>query len=851
MPITLRLALRNLARHPWRTLATVLGVATGIAAVLATLSLGDSVRANLSQMLQAASGKAGLIVSPGVDGRAVFEYADVLPAVLDDPGVSGAYPVLRHRTEPLRDEEVDSGGLVQVVDSGFQLSGFPMDQADDLPLVLADGVLPEAGSHGIVLAEGFARQRGLVTGSTVTFASQFGPADFTVSGLLSDSEGYGSSNFGRVGAVDISDLQEMLRLSGRASVLELVLSEGHTASVTQERLQAELGESFAVVPPQVAGEVATGLVDALASGLSILAFTLLGLAGFLAFNTFDAGVMERTREYALLRTICMTRGQVGRLALLEALLISISGVLLGLLLGLLLSWLLAGFNAALLNIELRTISVPAGNVALAAVIGIGVSLLAGWLPAREASRTPALTALRRSDQPVRPALVTLGWLLIAAAAVTGAWPWQGQQAIVMAAVTMLLLFVGLTLAARSVLQPVTRTLRPLLRSLFGIAGRLGGDLAVRNSSRNGVAVGMVVVGIALTIGVGAMVAGVNRTVADWVETTVLGDLFVTSPVSFPDDFEERALEAAPGLEVVSGVAFNAIRFEPPAGRARTVALVMVEAERFDPQSGFGSFQFYRSQGDLASAHAALTRGEVLIASSIHERFGIGVGDTVSLRTSAGFRDFRVGGVIVDFTSGGEAVVASISLMPDFGGGNPDLFVMTLDEQAGPADVRDSLLSAFPDLHLDVTLNREYREFILAQASQVFATTNLLLVLAVFIAALGVANTLGLNLAGRQHELAVLRTLGLPRSGVARMVTAEGLVITLTGTVAGVAAGLLLSGVVTSGASSLSGFDLKPVYPWWLIVGGMLASPLVALTASYFPARRAARLAPVRALSPQE
>ncbi len=843
--------MRNLARHPWRSIVTILGVATGIAAVLATLSLGDNVRANLTAMLQAASGKAGLIVSTGVDGRAVFEYADILSEVLQDDGVAAAYPVLRHRAEPMRGEQVDSGGLVQVVDSGFQLSGYPMEQAADLPLVLLAGALPEAGSMGIALTAEFASQRDLGLGDPVVFPSQFGDTEFNVTGLLDDSEGYASTNFGRVGAVDIRDLQAMLRLERRASVLELILADGHVATGTQERLQQQLGEALAVMPPQGVGNVATGLMDALAAGLRILAFTLLALAGFLAFNTFDASVLERSREYALLRTIAMTRRQVRTLALLEALIVSLLGVVTGILLGLGLSFLLTRFNAATLDIEVRTLVLPVANVAMASLIGVTVSLLAGWLPAREASRTPALTALRKTEAVTNPILVRLGWLLILAAVIVALWPWQGQLALLMSAVVMGLLFLGLTLSARSVLQPAVRVLAPTLRRLFGVAGRLGSDMAARNSGRNGVAMGMVVVGMALTIGVGSMVAGVNDTVQDWIDTTVLGDLFATSPVSFPDSFEADAREAVAGLDVVSGVALNAVRFEPPAGRARTVALVMVDPERFEPETGFGSFQFYRSQGTIRTAHQALVEGKVLIASSIQERFGLGVGDSISLRTSSGFRDFEIGAVIVDFTSGGEAVVVNIELLPDFGGGSPDLFVMTVDPGADSGIVREQLLAAFPGLHLDVTLNRDYREFITGQSRQVFATTNLLLALAIFIAALGVANTLGMNLASRQHELAVLRTLGLPRSGVARLVTAEGLVITLAGTLAGILAGFLLSGVVTAGASALSGFDLRPSYPWWLLVSGLLASPVVALVASYFPARRAARLAPVRALVPEE
>ena len=72
MPVLLRLARRNLFRYKSRTFATVLGVALGIAAVLATLSIGDNVEANVKSALEAAAGKADLLVTPGAEGRSVF-----------------------------------------------------------------------------------------------------------------------------------------------------------------------------------------------------------------------------------------------------------------------------------------------------------------------------------------------------------------------------------------------------------------------------------------------------------------------------------------------------------------------------------------------------------------------------------------------------------------------------------------------------------------------------------------------------------------------------------------------------------------------------------------------------------
>ena len=78
MWILTRLAFRNLIRHSWRSGATILGVSLGIAAVFATLSIGDNVEANVRRSLEAAAGKAALLITPGTQGRAVLEIQDVL-----------------------------------------------------------------------------------------------------------------------------------------------------------------------------------------------------------------------------------------------------------------------------------------------------------------------------------------------------------------------------------------------------------------------------------------------------------------------------------------------------------------------------------------------------------------------------------------------------------------------------------------------------------------------------------------------------------------------------------------------------------------------------------------------------
>ena len=852
MPILVRLALRNLFRHAWRTAATVLGVALGIAAVLATLSVGANVRANLQADLEAAAGQAALLVTPGATGRAVMEADPLLERLEGTPGVAAFSRVLSERLEPLREIEAFERSVVPGVDSGFQVSGREMDRPDLLPAELSDGRWPAPGEQAVALSDAFAELRDIALGDTLVFTTRFGEWPVEVVGLLDAALGFASTNGTRVAIVPIEALQERVRLEGRISHVEVLLEDGALTADVEAALEARIDERYAVAYPAGSGEVAGGIVQTLQSGLLVLAVTLLALGGFMAYNTFMAGVVERTREYALLRTVALRRRDVRRLALTEAAWVAAAGAVAGVLLGIFLAWFITRINAWGLGFEVRTLVIPAWAVVASTVTGAIVALVAGALPAWTASQASPLAARRRADEVGAPTQAIAGWLLVALAVVFTRVPWPDLWALLGAGLAMASFSIGTALAARSLLRPTLRLVEPLLRRTLGVAGRLGASFADHSASRNGVAIGTVVVGTGLVIGVGSMVSGINSIVADWVDTTIVGDLFVTSPVSFPDDFESRAA-TIDGVDQVSGVGIRVVRFLPEdQPRGRSVALILVDPARFEPGEGFGAFQYVQGQGDDQAGYAALTDPDgVLIASTLQERFDLAQGDTIELRTADGFATFDVGGVVVDFTGGGETVVASIEQVERFGGGTPDLFVMTVDPDADVRAVRERLLNAFPDLYLDATPNDEYRAEIVALSQRTFVTTNTLLMLAVAIAALGVANTLGMNLSSRMREMATLRTLGLTRRDLRRVILAEGLVVVSLGSLLGVAFGLLLARVVTDGAAALTGYVIQPVLPWSLVGIALLAAPLVGLIASLLPARRAARLPPVVALRGSE
>jgi ABC-type antimicrobial peptide transport system permease subunit len=119
--------------------------------------------------------------------------------------------------------------------------------------------------------------------------------------------------------------------------------------------------------------------------------------------------------------------------------------------------------------------------------------------------------------------------------------------------------------------------------------------------------------------------------------------------------------------------------------------------------------------------------------------------------------------------------------------------------------------------------------------------GLLASVALFLAAIGVHGVLSYNVTARTREIGIRMALGAQASGVRRLVVAEGMTLALTGTALGVAAAFLL----TRSMGTLL-FGVTPTDPV-TFVGVPLGLTLVALVASYLPARRATRVDPVAAL----
>ncbi|MGH3361676.1 MAG: ABC transporter permease, partial [Nocardioides sp.] len=561
---------------------------------------------------------------------------------------------------------------------------------------------------------------------------------------------------------------------------------------------------------------------------------------FLIINTFSILLAQRSRELALLRTLGASRRQLTASVILEAVVVGVLGSALGLGVGYLLARGLAAIFGLLgLDLSRASFVVEAPTVLWSFVVGVVVTVVAAYLPARRASRIPPIQALR--DDVALPeaalrrrVLVGTGLVVLGVGGVVAGFagddvtlPWIGLG--------MLLVLLGAALLSPIAARPVISLFGPPYRRVFGTVGRLATQNSLRNPRRTAATASALMVGLALV----AMMSVLGRSAADSVDAAVDADItsqFIVSNVvgqPFSTDVADQIRE----LDGVRAVA--SIRSGPAELEGSFAFPAAVDPEDFSEAVNLPFLT-----GDLA----ALEPGTVLLDRSVAADHGVVVGDQVDLKMQGGTEELTVAGVFAVTGALPADVLVTFDTFRKGGIAPLDSMVFVAQD---PGTDPDAVRAALEDVTADlptVTV-KDPAGFAAEQREQIDIFLNLiygLLGLSVVIAILGIVNTFGLSVIERTREIGLLRAIGTSRRQLRTMIRLESVVVSVFGALLGVGLGLAFgAGLVVAlrdeGLTELS-------IPWVRTLLFVLAAGLVGVLAGAMPARRAARLDVLRAIT---
>ncbi|MFE3167693.1 ABC transporter permease [Streptomyces sp. NPDC059224] len=845
----LKATLRSFLAHKGRLLLSALAIVLSVAFVAGSLIFSDTVTRTFDRLF--ASTSADVTVEPREDLRSSVPTGAVqtVPAALRErvaevDGVADSHADVSVQNVVVVDSHNESVGPT---------TGAPTIATDwylthRSPVKLTSGHAPRGAGQALLDAD-TADKKHVRIGDTLTVQAQPGTFEVEIVGIAT----FTTTNPGA--ALVFLDpsvaAKELLGTADRATSISVDAAPGVTDAVLKHRIGEAIGTG--TYDLKTADEQAKSSAADLGGFLDVIKYVMLGFAGiatlvgvFLIVNTFSMLIAQRTRELGLLRALGADRRQVRRSVLTEAVLLGLVGSTLGLAAGIGLALGLIKLMGAFgMNLRTTEMVIGWGTPVAAYLVGVGVTFVAAYLPARRAATVSPMAALADAEiagvgKPLRTrAIVGAAVGALGAAALVGcATATKTAPAASLLGLGVVLTLLATVVSGPLLVRPVIRVLGAAFPALFGSVGRMSQRNALRNPRRTGATAAALMVGLALVGGMSVASASMSKSFDQQIDRTLGADFIVQNGNFLP--FTEEVTDKVRGTEGVGLVVRQ--RFAPVAVRLPDGKRVTTTAAGYDPRVDEVAHVAYKG-GDTA---AALADGSIGMDAAFAADHKVRLGSVLPVEFQGGKRAEMTVGALTDQDSGSAfgtqgGLFFGIATVEKYvpGGQDSSLYV---NHASGTSVDRlranlEKTLAPFPQVQ--VRDQADYKKLVHDQISVLLYLVYALLGLAIVIAVLGVVNTLALSVVERTREIGLLRAIGLGRRQLRRMIRLESVVIAVFGAVLGLALGLVW-GVCTQQVLALQGMKALAL-PWGTIVAVVVGSAVVGIVAALLPALRASRM----------
>jgi putative ABC transport system permease protein len=844
-----KVALRGLFARKLRLILTALAVALGVTLIAGTYVFTDTINRSFDRIFTQSAKGTDASITP----RTTIDTSNnggtqptVAPAILAQvrrqPGVQSADgSVFDAGTILGKDgKRIGKGGAPNFIAS---IADEPRFDA----FTIKEGRKPRTADE-VAMDASTVKKEGWKLGDKIAIVATAPRKNYTLVGVTQIA---GVDSFGGAAVADmqLAEAQRMLGKRGFDQV-QAAAKPGVTPAQLRDQLKTALPKTVNVRTGQ---EEAHKQSSDIKNNLSFLTTLLLVFAGislfvgaFIIFNTFSITVTQRMREFALLRTLGASRGQVMRSVVTEGLTIGVMGSIVGLALGVVVAaGLRALFKSFGLDLPTNGNVIASRTVIVSLVVGTVVTVLSSLAPALRATRVPPVEALQEGAVPttrgpsrkVTISGVVLGVIGVALMVAGLFGSFSSSAALSFVGGGALATFLAVAFVSPYLVRPLASVVgRPFERTR-GITGRLARENTIRQPGRTAVTAAALMVGVALVAFVSIFAAGIKTTIAKAVDDNLKAAFVVQNTDGFspfsPDVL--RRVEQVPGVTQTSPVRFGLAKVQGVKGNQPVSGI--------DPQT----FNDLYRVSSGAAALRGLGPGRIAVSKKYGEDHKIKAGDTIRLTTSIGRRQaLRVTGTVDDKGSlVAGLIVTNRQMLTDFGEPK-DAFGMVgvrpgADQKAVQNRIKGVLDREFPEA--EVLTAKEFTDDVAGQVNQLLTLIYALLALSVVVSLFGIVNTLVLSISERTRELGLLRAVGTTQRQVRRIVRYEAVITSLIGGILGIVLGAVLALLFTQ---PLDNFTLS--IPVGTLVALLVVAGMAGVGAAVLPARRASRLDVLDALA---
>ncbi|MFI2031454.1 ABC transporter permease [Streptomyces buecherae] len=833
-----RTALRNVLAHKARLLMTVLAVMLGVAFVSGTLVYTDTFGNAYKNKSAKSFDHVSVAIQPDDDSSSqedesrkpthltegLLKKAATLPGAEYAIGAVNGFTALADKDGKL------VGGAGGATGSNYS----PGKGGKDPRYAFTKGAAPRSAAD-IALDSRTAERTGFKVGDTVRYSTDGTVRTAKVSGIFDTDDGSVVAG----GSLVVLDNQTALKALNKTEYdeIDVKAAAGTSESVLKSSVEKILPKHTDAVTRGQLSDDQERLIEKQTGSMSQILLIFAGIALFVGIfiiaNTFTMLVGQRTKELALMRAVGASRGQVTRSVLIEAFVVGLVAAVAGFGLGLCVSASLEFLvNSGGSSLPKGPIVITPTTIVVALLVGVGVTMLAAWLPGRRAAKIPPVAAMNSVHAtPTRRGLLirnTIGSLIVAIGMVLllvdDTYTMAGGAGIIL---------VGVIVLTPLLSRPFIAASAPLLKP-FGVTGKLSRLNSIRNPRRTASTAAALMIGLtlitAMTVIATSTSSAINKMAADSLKADY--SVSMANSQKLAPEVREK-IDKLPDVEASSPLRTANGKADGSHSRINGV----------DPEA-FGKLVNL----DFTSGSANdLKAGTALVDTNTAKDKGLKAGDTFPLKFDADGKTIRlkVAGV---YKSNAlfNGLFAPTSVIDPHLSKRVDDQVLVKTKGGASDRAEKAIVDALGNPAITVQDKDDISNAVAGIINLLLNMLYGLLAMAILIAVLGVINTLAMSVFERKHEIGMLLAIGLDRAKVKQMVCLESVVISLFGAVLGLGLGLFMGWAV--GGSIAEEVD---TYSMEIPVGRMAiflaTAVVVGVIAAVWPARSAARLNPLMAI----
>ena len=668
-----------------------------------------------------------------------------------------------------------------------RITGVNNQNSSLLKLPVIDGDLD---NEGLVIPDVVANLLNKKVGDTIRF-TDLGEAKVSAiveyTQLLaspSDWEGAESNNFRIMAPLDL--LRDWTGMDNELSYVRFQIN-GEGEELFQS-LQNEFGNSNVYIQPVVADDLQSNDIGGLYTFFYLIAGLSIFISGFIVFNMIYTSVMERKKEFAIMKSLGYLQSSVSRLILIEVILLALIGTAIGVPIGI---WLGDIFMQTLLGVfefdMVYTLNWKMPTF-ISVVIGILFPVVFSLFPIYNAGKTSVLMTLKMGNQTYSSTRQFVLRVVVGGGLLSFIFIDHSASYLAIL-ISVILLFPLLLLVLKRILKPV-------LKVFFGYPGNLAAQNLTQQLNRNANTAAILAVGIAVILLLSAVIESAPEGYENEIRDTYGGDLRVTSEAPWTNQDRTKLLSYDSVAKAEPLTEAAPITWETIDGEKKQFSVFAVDKE--------GPALFESSKKE--NLYNDLTKEpSILLGERAFDEWGGNVGEYISINTPSGKQQLEVIDVVKTSNySGYVAFMNENHLNNEFGWANSFDMLLTLLDGYNGEQLRDQLWLDFSN-HLSKVETVE--DEIKSTTSALSGMNELILIMLVLIiglASIGTANTLLMNTLERAPEIGTMRALGFTKQQVKKMIVGEGFLIGLSGVIGGILSGVVLL-YVTSQSELLGGF----------------------------------------------